>query len=239
VNGASPVPRAAWPACGVSLGDEGGAQVPVLDGQSDQPVGPACDVPGQGPAEAGEADVPVRVSRDDLAGQAVAGRFMVGPGHEVFDPFPECAHFQGPGVPPFHMQVMGVMIEQEVPVRDHALQDPDGVDHRGDGNPGNVAFGTAGMVVALFVGSVLVLVAVDQVPYGPATGTGNGIGTASGAQAQDYWWRVVIRSVHYSLLRKRRAAAAVSSIFWWSRDDRELVTLQTAATRPFSHADVL
>jgi hypothetical protein len=80
-----------------------------------------------------------------------------------------------------------VMIEQEVPVGDHALQDPDGVDHRGDGNPGNVAFGTTGMVVALFVGSILVLIAADQVPSGPATGTGNGIGAASGAQAQDYW----------------------------------------------------
>src|SRR5260221_13973229 len=35
-----------------------------------------------------------------------------------------------------------------------------------------------------------------------------------------------------------RAAAAVSSIFWWSRDDRELVTLQAAATRPSSHAEM-
>src|ERR1022692_3183106 len=41
---------AAAAACGVSLGDEGGAQVPVLDGQGDQPVGAAGDVPGQGPA---------------------------------------------------------------------------------------------------------------------------------------------------------------------------------------------
>jgi len=54
------------------------------------------------------------------------------------------------------------------------------------------------MVVALFVGSVLVLVAADQVPYGPATGTGNGIGTASGAQAQDYWREGVIPTVRYS-----------------------------------------
>ena len=58
----------------VSLGRpvEGGAHVPVLDGQGDQPVGPAGDVPGQAPAEAAEADGPVRVVGDGLAGQAVA-----------------------------------------------------------------------------------------------------------------------------------------------------------------------
>lgn len=52
----------AVPAAGcVPLGDKGCPQVPVLDGQSDQPAGPTGDVPGQRPAEATDADPAVRV----------------------------------------------------------------------------------------------------------------------------------------------------------------------------------
>ncbi|MFF5650830.1 hypothetical protein ACFY8N_20725 [Streptomyces collinus] len=71
---------------GVPLGDQRGAQMAVLDGQGDEPARAAGDVPGQSAAEAPCADRSVRVGRDDLAGQVVAGGFGVGPGDEVLDP---------------------------------------------------------------------------------------------------------------------------------------------------------
>ncbi|MFF7601490.1 hypothetical protein [Streptomyces mirabilis] len=61
----------------------------VRDGQGDEPARAAGDVPGQGSAEASGADRSVRVGRDHLAGQAVAGSFGVGPGDEVLDPGPQ------------------------------------------------------------------------------------------------------------------------------------------------------
>ena len=76
--------------------------------------------------------------------------------------------FREPVSRPFAVQVVGVVVEQQVPVRDHALQDADGVDDRGDGHPGDLALGAAGTVVAVFVGGGLELVAADQVPSGPA-----------------------------------------------------------------------
>jgi hypothetical protein len=57
----SAVGASAVPAGG--LGVERGAQVPVLDGEGDQPAGSAGDVPGERPAEAGEPDFSCRVGR--------------------------------------------------------------------------------------------------------------------------------------------------------------------------------
>ena len=133
-----------------------------------------------------EADAPVRVGGDGLAGQAVAGRLLVRPGHEVLDPVPERARLQGAGARPAGWQVVGVVVEQQVPVGDHALQDADGVDDGGDGDPGNLALGSAGLVVAVLVGGGLVLETADQVPSGPPVRAGNGVRAASGAQPQDF-----------------------------------------------------
>ena len=52
----------------------------------------------------------------------------------------EHGRLQGAGARP-GAQVVGVVVEQQVPVGDHALQDADGVDDRGDGDPGNLALG--------------------------------------------------------------------------------------------------
>jgi hypothetical protein len=179
----------------VSLGCpvEGGAHVPVLDGQGDQPVGPAGNVPGEAAPEAAEADVPVRVGGDVLAGQSVAGCLAVGPGHEVLDPVPERGRLQGAGPGPAGRQVVGVVIEQQVPCGDHVLEDADGVDDGGDGDLGGLALGAAGLVVAVLVDSGLVLVAADQVPSGLPGWAGDGIRAASGAQAQDFPGRMPVR----------------------------------------------
>ncbi|OLZ45046.1 hypothetical protein BS329_35445 [Amycolatopsis coloradensis] len=61
------------------------------------------------------------------------------------------------------MQIMTAMVEQQSPGGDHALQNTDGADNRGDGDPGNVALNTGGLVIPLSVGGALVLVAADQV----------------------------------------------------------------------------
>jgi hypothetical protein len=74
---------------------EGGAQVPVLDGQGDQAAGAACDMPGQSAAEPLDADGPERVVGDRLAVDTVACCLEVGPGYEVLDPVRERAQFQG------------------------------------------------------------------------------------------------------------------------------------------------
>jgi hypothetical protein len=109
-----------------------------------------------------------------------------------------------------------------------AFQDGDGAGAGVSGDPGGGDAAGGGFAFERQAGDL---------PPVDATGAGPPSGDAAAGQVLDYWWRGVIRSVCYSLLRKRRAAAAVSSIFWLSRDDRELVTLQTAATRPSSHAE--
>jgi len=176
----------------------GGAHVPVLDGQGDQPVGPACDVPRQAPAEAHGADIAVRVGGDRLAGQSEAGCLAVRPGGEVPDPVADRVRLQGAGAGAGAGQVVGVVVEEQVPVRDHALQDADGVDDRGYGDPGDGALGAGGAVVAVFVGGGLELQAADEVPSCPPVRAGNGVGAAAGAQAQDYWCSAAIPSVRYS-----------------------------------------
>jgi hypothetical protein len=77
------------------------------------------------------------------------------------------------------------VVEQQVPVGDHALQDADGADDRGDGDPGNLALEAAGLVVAVLVGGGLELAAADQVPSGLPVRAGCRVGAASGAQAED------------------------------------------------------
>ena len=168
-----------------------GAHVPVLDGQGYQAVRPARDVPRQAPAEAAGADL-ARAGRRGWPrpGSAVTGRLAVHPGGEVPDPLSERGGLQGAGVRPFAARVVDVVVEQQVPVGDHALQDADGVDDRGDGHPGNVALGTAGKVVAVLVGGGLELAAADQVPSEPV---GPGVGTASGTQAKDSPGRIPVR----------------------------------------------
>jgi hypothetical protein len=89
-------------------------------------------------------------------------------------------------------------VEQEVSVRHHAFEYTDGVDDRGDGDPGDCALHSGGLVVAVVVGRGLVFVAVDQVPFEVALGVGLGVGAAAGPQAQDYWWRALIPTVRYS-----------------------------------------
>ena len=92
---------------------EGGAHVPVLDGQGDQAVGPARDVPGQGPPEAAAAMFPcgsagmTSPARPWLAASRLAR-------HEVLDPVPSADTF-GTSAGPAARQVVGVMIEQQVP----------------------------------------------------------------------------------------------------------------------------
>jgi hypothetical protein len=58
-------------------------------------------------------------------------------------------------------------------------------------------------VVAVLVGGGLELHAADEVPSCPPVRAGNGVGAAAGAQAQDYWWKALIPSVHYSSLEMR------------------------------------
>jgi hypothetical protein len=59
-------------------------------------------------------------------------------------------------------------------------------------------------VVAVFVDGVLVIAAMDQVSADVSVlvvlgiGIGIGIGTASGPQAENYWWKGVIPTVRYS-----------------------------------------
>jgi hypothetical protein len=118
-------------------------------------------MPGQAAAETDQADWPVRVGGDGLAGQVVPGCLAVRPVGEVLDPLPECGGLQGAGVRPVAARVVGVVAEQQVPVGDHALQDANGVDDGGNGDPGNIALDARGVVVAVFVGGVLVLVAAD------------------------------------------------------------------------------
>ena len=72
-------------------------------------------------------------------GQAMPGCFAVRPGDEVLDPGPQSALLQGPGALPGELQVVGMVVEEQVPIGDHALQDADGVDDRGDGDPGHLA----------------------------------------------------------------------------------------------------
>jgi len=86
---------------------------------------------------------------------------------------------RGAGPP---VRVVDAVVEQQVPGGDHAFQHADGRDDRGDGDPGNVALGTAGKVIAILVGGCLELAAADQVPSELT-----GIGTAAGTQAKDYW----------------------------------------------------
>ena len=128
---------------------------------------------------------PVRVGGDGLAGQAVPGCLAVRPVREILDPLPERGGLQGAGVGPLAAHVVGVVVEQQVPVGHHALQDADGVDDRRDGHPGNLALGAAGTVVAVLVGGGLELQAADQVPPRLPVRARDGVGAASGAQPQD------------------------------------------------------
>ena len=134
--------------------------MPVLDRQGDQAGGATGDVPGQAPPEARGSDAAVGVDGNGLAGQPVTGCLPARPGNEVLDPVPERACLQGAVACPAAL-VMGLLAEQQVPVGDHALQDPDGVDDRRDGHPGSFALGAAGQVVAVLVGGGLELAATD------------------------------------------------------------------------------
>ncbi|GGW13437.1 hypothetical protein GCM10018980_72360 [Streptomyces capoamus] len=74
----------------VAAGDVGvddGPQVAVLDGEGDQAAGLAGDASGQRPPKAHRSDRPGRIRGDELAGQAVAGGFLVGEGDEVGNAF--------------------------------------------------------------------------------------------------------------------------------------------------------
>src|SRR5262249_52345984 len=155
------------------------------DGQSDQPVGAPGDVPGQRPAEAPEAELPVGVVGDRLAVEVMADCLLVRPGHEVLDPCPDGRRLQGTGTRPFASHVVGLAVEQQMPVGDHALQDADGVDDRGDGHPGNLALGACGPVVAVLVDGGLELKAANQVSAGPPVAAPGRVGAAAGAQAED------------------------------------------------------
>jgi hypothetical protein len=89
-------------------------------------------------------------------------------------------------------------IEQKVPFGNHALENPDGVDDRGDGDPGNSAFETCAQMVAVLVASGFELSAADQVSRERSLNVGLRVGAAAATQAQDYWWSVRIPCVRYS-----------------------------------------
>jgi len=55
----------------VALGDGGCPQVPVLDGQGDASTGQAGNMPGDGPAEATDDDIAVRIVGNAFGGQVV------------------------------------------------------------------------------------------------------------------------------------------------------------------------
>jgi hypothetical protein len=193
----------------------------VLAGAGHDPERLVGDVPGQGAAELAGSQLPGRLA------VAVAGdeRLTARRCQQVVDVGGEAVEAgQHVGVHPvladagLGEQVGGVVVDGE--------QHADGLVDDVQDDP---FFAVPGEP-AVFEDPAAQLVA------GAAVRAGLGEGAIAGELA-DYWWRGVIRSVRYSLLRKRRAAAAVSSILWWSRDDRELVTLQTAATRPSSHAE--
>ncbi|RBQ13926.1 hypothetical protein DP939_43335 [Spongiactinospora rosea] len=58
---------------------------------------------------------------------------------------------------------MDLGIEQQL-LAHHAFQDADGLDHRGDRDPGNLPRLALGLVVAVAVAGGLEDLAVDQVP---------------------------------------------------------------------------
>ncbi|MFG2481029.1 hypothetical protein [Streptomyces fagopyri] len=93
---------------------------------------------------------------------------------------------------------MGLVVEQKVARGDHLLKNVDGVDDWCDGDPGNLAFGAGGSVVAVLVGGGLVFVAADQVPSDSPVGVRCGIGAAAGPQSEYYWREGVIPTMRYS-----------------------------------------
>ncbi|MEU0217453.1 hypothetical protein ABZ281_21055 [Streptomyces sp. NPDC006265] len=117
----------------------------VLNRERDQATRAAGDVPGQAPAESFGTDPPVRIRRDDLTGQAARGCLVVGPGDEVLHPFAQGVHGEGAGT----AQVVGVVIEQQLPWGNDAFQNTDGVHDRGDGHPGSIADSALGTMVGL------------------------------------------------------------------------------------------
>ncbi len=205
--------------------------MPVLDRAGNGSAGLPGDEPGQGPAElAGEQ--PERLAVDGRYAVATVMRAAV-----VTDPAGELVDLPagGTGAQRRVCAAAGragcgtVRQDGEQQVFRLGLQFLQDRDRPGDGLADDPGGRHSGRVPFSFECQ-----AGELPPVGAAISVADHL-QAAAAQVLDYWWRGVIRSVRYSLLRKRRAAASVSSIFWWSRDDRGLVTLRTAATRPSPH----
>ncbi|CAM5653568.1 hypothetical protein STENM36S_02118 [Streptomyces tendae] len=169
-------------ACGVS-GRYGSPQVSVLNGERDQAAGAAGDVPGQAPAEPFGADPAVRIRRDELVGQPAGGCLPVGPGDEVLYPDAQAVHGERACAGAGAAQVVGVVVEQQLPLGHHALQDPDGVHDGGDGHPGDIADLAFGAVVAVLVAGGLVHGTRDQVPPCVPRAVRLRVGAAAAAQS--------------------------------------------------------
>ena len=86
---------------------------------------------------------------------------------KVVDAVVKPARLEGSGAGPWRAHLVASPVEQEVSVRHHAFEYTDGVDDRGDGDPGDCALHSGGLVVAVIVGGGLVFVAVDQIRCRP------------------------------------------------------------------------
>ncbi|MET9443560.1 hypothetical protein [Streptomyces sp. NPDC006610] len=135
----------------------------VLDREGDQPSGLSGDVPGEGPSEPGHAERAVGVLGDGLVRQPLHLGLPVHPHDEVLDPKVQGVLLQrSMAASSSHEVVMGGA-EQQLTVGNHAFEDSDRPDDRGDRNPGDSALFTGGDVVAVVIGDVLEVTAADQV----------------------------------------------------------------------------
>jgi len=82
-------------------------------------------------------------------GQPMGCCFVVGPGDEVLHPIPSVWTVREPVPARVAAQVVGVVVEQQLAVGNHAFQDTDGVHDRCDGRPGNIADFALGAVVVI------------------------------------------------------------------------------------------
>ena len=151
--------------------------MPVLNGECYVAVGSTSDVPGEGSPEPSESNVALWVGRDDLVDQIVPSRFSVGPVHEVVNSQAHWCHDDRSGVAGFASGIVRVGVEEQLAGADHPFQHADGGDDRLDGDPGHVAFYTAGNMVAVFVDRGFVFAGADQVSRGNSVSVGYGVGT--------------------------------------------------------------
>ncbi|MGW7168531.1 hypothetical protein ACWGH3_25190 [Streptomyces sp. NPDC054884] len=156
--------------------------MPVLDRERDQSAWTACDVPSQSSSEPGRSDRAVRILGDDLAEETLGPCLIIRELYEALDPPAQSVLLDGSVVTALAGEVVVSGTEQKLALRNHAFQDADGVNDRGDGDPGNCSFLACGDVVAVIVGDVLEVVASDQVPARGAVGGGFGVRTAAGPE---------------------------------------------------------